>query len=137
EWISKITISTWENGSDGTEEVEGILVDFVSPPEFTSFFPQVAAGVISPGGSFLQTLLSFTNPSGMEGNVQLTFFDGEGEPSDFLLDGTPDEEIDFILPSRASKSILINGTDDPAVSGYARIESSVPLASSASFRVVD
>lgn len=121
-----------ENG----EQLTLILLDYLSPPSHRLYFPQVA--VAAAGDLRLSTVLQVqTLPGTGTGNpvVEIRFFDPSGAPLGVRLDGEPGEVFRREISSFSLREFVVEPDGGQAVTGYAYVESPVPVLAQTLYRV--
>jgi hypothetical protein len=133
--IAKVVIDY--GSSPNAEEVDQIILDYVSSAKFTTYLAQVGDGVIG-GGLRLQTLIVVSNLTDLPALGTLKLLTDNGSPLALVFnDGAAGSSFDFALDHRGSKTFITGGSTIPATPGYARIEANVPVESTAIFRTLD
>ena len=120
---------------EGVEDVLSLAqlrFDFAREPVFTSFLAQVGQGAV-PGG-VLRTTITVTNPSPLQAQAQLSLVGSDGAAMDLELNGTASSQ--FRLELEPFSSIQLRTRGEELLTGYARLESNLPLQASAAFAVV-
>ena len=94
-------------------------------------FPQIANGTF-PGGVFSVSLV-FLNRTAVEADARISFFKSDSNPFDLnLRSGESGTEFQFAVPASGSAFLATDGTGGLAT-GYAVLDSNVPLGGSLIF----
>lgn len=131
--ISKIVIDY--GTATRPEEVEELLVNYLTVPKFSTYLAQIADGFQS-GGTTVRTTIIVENSTNLAAQVRLSLFDSGGNPLSVQINGTAASSRDFSLSQWSSASFTTGGAGT-LQAGYARVESTVPVDSTASFQVLD
>lgn len=132
--ISKVLIDY--GTKDTPEEIERLVVDYVSPSTFTTYLPHIADGP-QPEGLRLRSTIIVENLTNAAGAVRLRFLDSLGNPLTLRTDGGSVSVLDLQLGPWGSRRISTSGDSDPLRVGYVKIQSTVPVEGSAIYQVFD
>ena len=132
-WISKLRINYTGDGRD--EQIDDLMVDYVSRPTFTTYLAQIADGPLPSGA--LQTTIIVSNLTNTTARGELRLLDNGGLPLSYEMNGLPGSTFDLVIPPFSSQSFTSGGNTVPPTPGYACVESSVPVDGTAIFRVLD
>lgn len=130
--ISKLLISYGASANE--EQINSLLIEYVERPEFVVYLAQIGDGPI-PGTGNLTTSIVVSNLSASTAMATLRFFDEEGNPLSLTTGEGADDTIEMTIQPFSSRSLETDGSSDPAIAGYAVIESNVPVEGTAIFRV--
>lgn len=136
--IAKLSVSFSDPaGADGIEELDQLSVEFMSRPTFATFLAQIADGRLGDGSQSVRTLVTIVNPHPGEAEGKLSFRASDGTPLSLGTQVGEANQFDFTVPPRTSRTFVTDGSRIPAASGYARIDSNVPVNGTEAFRVTD
>jgi hypothetical protein len=131
--ISKLVVTY---GADTRpEQIDDLLVEFVSRKQFTTYVAQVGDGPIS-ADTALQTSIIVSNLADSTATGVLLFLDSSGAPLTLEVNGEDGNQFDFTIPSQSSSTFVTSGQADPVGVGYARINADFPVEATALFRVI-
>lgn len=102
---------------------------------FQEIFAQVADGPVA-NGTF-QSGIEIVNYSGTTATGALVFFNPDGTPHEIGLEGMTDSAFPVTVPGHSSVRFSTPGTSDPFYSGWAGLQSDIPLAGSVLFTFAD
>ena len=107
----------------------------LEPTPFQTFVAQVAAG--RTGGYIFETELQIQNLILMNTSVKVEFFDQQGLPAVFRINGQERSSVNLELGSGASARLLIADPTGSGKIGYARLTSDWPVVAEAAYRTLD
>lgn len=123
------------------ESIEEISLDYLEGARaFTTYLTQIGAGNTSSDIAGVTTLLTsfvVSNPSNIQAQGQISFFDNDGQPLVLSLSGAPASTIDLLVGPLQSTILSMDGTPSTVITGYAVVRANVPLDSLAIFSVYD
>lgn len=133
EGISTVVVSYDEN--QPVEQLNEILVDYMAPPVFRVYLPQVIQAAFGDLG--IQTILEFVGSrrAGVTQQVTVNFFDSEGDPQFFSHNGEDISTFDFSVPANNFHQLTFDPPTDGIGVGYAVIDSNHPISVSARFLI--
>ena len=138
--IAKITLDYGD--SNRAEQIDNLILQYVSRPTFQAYLAQIGDGIIPPGvlpqgSGALRTTILVTNVSNSTAQGDLRLLESSGAPLGLNLDGTVVEMLDLTIPPSTTLSFTSRGDRDPPSSGYAVIQSNVPVEATAIFQILD
>ena len=138
--IAKITLDYGD--SDRAEQIDNLILQYVSRPTFQAYLAQIGDGLIPPGvlpqgSGALRTTILVTNVSNSTAQGGLRLLESSGAPLALSLNGAVVGMLDLTIPPSTTVSFTSRGDRDPPTSGYAVIQSNVPVEATAIFQVLD
>ncbi len=118
--ISKVTVDY--GSSSEAEIVDDLLLDFLVRPTFRTYLPQLA------DAAGLDTRVVILNVSNSTAQGEVRFLESGGEPLTVQIEGQQQSVVVFSIPSSSSKSIVLRGSSSEVRTGYAIVDSAVPLS---------
>jgi hypothetical protein len=117
--------------SNNDVQIDDLIFDFVSRPQFETFLPQVgdAAGL-------LETIIVVTNLSNSAAQGDVTLTQSNGGALSMEMNGTTASVFPFVIPPYSSTTLVSSGASSPVKVGYGVIHSNVPVEGVAIFRIV-
>ncbi len=133
--ISKLTVDYGD--APNPEQVSLLIADFVNRPLFTTVVAQVGRGRIR-NNARLETLISIVNLDATTARGRIRLFDDDGnelEPGE--ESGLDETDLKFRLPAFLATSLDTRSLQLPAFSGYAVLESNVPVTAACRFQAFE
>jgi hypothetical protein len=117
-------------GESNIEQVNDILVDYLTPRIFRTYLPQIVQG----GTSVFTKKLHIIGRR-FAAHITVRFFDKVGKPLPLIFNGDEDDTFVFSLPLGNSYEMLADGSNQEVKVGYAVIESNHPIAAQATYSI--
>jgi len=135
EGISRLVIDY--GSSEHAELISSLTFDYVKRPTFRTLMPQIAYGQLPGTDLSLETGITVLNLAGTTAQAAVRFYDSGGQPLSLVFgDGQARDAVNMELVPFGSQTVTAERMIEPAIAGYAVVESDFPLAATGLFRVV-
>ena len=103
--------------------------------EDTLLFARIGDGLFGSLG--FQTSIILLNNSSQDVLATLDIFRDDGEPLELTIDGERDSSFAVLVPAGCALELRTDGSTDPGVVGWIRVNSGLPLAGGATFTITN
>lgn len=135
-------VTDWKGGDRleyellvGHNGVQSDPVTVTIPFQQRRYLAQVAAGALGPT-SYLQTTVVLTNPTGIEVEVFIDFFDDVGQALTFELDGEP-ADGPYVVPPFSTQELQFRAPAGEILQGWGVVRSDRPVAVITQYQVIN
>jgi hypothetical protein len=111
------------------EEIDELILEFVTRPQFTTFVSQVA-----DQAGFLQTTIVVSNLTNSTAQGEVRLFASDATALTIEFNGIAANSFPFSIPPYSSRTLTSGANSNPVKVGYGAILSNVPVEGTAIFR---